>query len=179
VSGLEFTTVPGKLSVKRQVSQVGIHGQQISNYQDSLSSCNISFTGIQDAQANVPTFYFFFFVFFTKLNINVNNNKVVTDVIVRPVTWAPTCTEEGFANVTQQLDDMSRLFDSASSANDFNEVVFLANGYVASDNWFACYTLADTQYVHVSAQEIVTEVTLRCTSTDPAYNSSTDPCCNF
>jgi hypothetical protein len=104
---------------------------------------------------------------------------LVTDRIIRPTSYVPPCTQEGFANVTAQLNSMSALFDEASSQGDFDEVVYLANGYVNSDNWFGCHTLIDSQYVHVSARDTVTSRTLRCTSTDPAYNSSTDPCCNF
>lgn len=176
VTGLEFETVPGKYSMQRLLSQVGIHGQLMVNYASPLSSCNISFDGLQDSNGVVRNMVPLLPLQTTLKHLST---QAVTDVVVHPEAFVPTCSQTGFANVTTLLNSMSTLFDWASTRDDFREVVNLANGYVATDEWFSCQTLADSHYINVASIENVTDFTLRCTSTDPSYNSSLDPCCNF
>ncbi|ELR11591.1 uncharacterized protein ACA1_258530 [Acanthamoeba castellanii str. Neff] len=156
VPGVTFETVPSKFSMSRVMYGVGINGQVNTVYDVSLAQCNISFVDVVDA-----------------------NGTLVTDVLVQPEVSYPDCSQAKFQEAKQKLQNMSTSYDNVDSFEDFHDLVLRVNAFAVSDGWVGCQRLVDTEFIEEAGHVSVTEFTTRCGSTDPASNSSADPCCNF
>ncbi len=116
--------------------------------------------------------------------------------------YEPECDEVKYEAAVAGLQSLNALYDTATSNDNFYQLLFYSNAFVAtyvthslawgdkdtdmepcwaesdSDGWFGCKSWVDQSFVRKKATYNTTQSSIRCSSVDPAFNATTDPCCN-